>query len=144
VSDFLSRRPALLLAHDEHIPTVDRVPALRTSELGWVTIARPADLRRAPSTVGRPLRNTIVRALDEDGIPLRAGQTGRIFVANTTSREHRTGDAIEASDRLIATGDVGHLDDHERLFIDGGEDEELLSGTKNIDQPRTNQSKVLR
>ena len=42
MSDFLCRRPALLLPHDEHIPTVDRVPALRGKEDATGSRAGPA------------------------------------------------------------------------------------------------------
>jgi len=101
-----------------------------TSALGWVTIARPADLRRAPGTVGRPVRDTIVRVLDEDGVPMRAGRTGRIFVASEMQRH--TGDATKALDGLMATGEMGHLDDHGRLFLDS-HDETMHSGAEDID-----------
>jgi acyl-coenzyme A synthetase/AMP-(fatty) acid ligase len=97
-----------------------------TIEVGWATIARPADLRRAPGTVGRPRRHTIVRVLDEDGVPVRAGRTGQIFVANQTRRERGTAGAADALDWLTATGEVGHLDDHGRLFLEGREDEQVV------------------
>jgi acyl-CoA synthetase (AMP-forming)/AMP-acid ligase II len=103
-----------------------------TTEVAWATIARPADLRRAPGTAGRPPRNTIVRVLDDDGAPARAGRTGRIFVANEMLLEPLTVDAIEAYDGLMATGDVGHLDDHGRLFVEGRDDEMIVSGAENV------------
>jgi len=99
-----------------------------TSEAGWVTIARPADLRRAPGTVGRPVGDTIVRVLDEDGVAMRAGWTGRIFVANEMQRQ--TGEALEPFDGLMATDEMGHLDDHGRLFLNGRDDDILLSGAE--------------
>jgi fatty-acyl-CoA synthase len=105
-----------------------------TSEVGWVTVARPADLRRAPGTAGRPPRHMIVRVLDEDGAPVRAGRTGRIFAGNEML-EHRTGQAMQAFDGLVATGEMGHLDDHGRLFLDGREDEAILSDAENVDKP---------
>jgi len=61
---------------------------------------------------------------------VRAGRTGRIFVANEMLRELHSGDAVEASDGLMATGDVGHLDDHGRLFVEGSDDEEIVSGAE--------------
>lgn len=101
------------------------------SDAGWVTIARPTDLRRAPGTVGRPLRHTTVRVLDEDSIPVRTGQTGKIFLANKML-EHHTG-AIQRPDGLVATGEKGHLDDHGRLFLQDDE-ETIPSDTENADR----------
>jgi len=101
-----------------------------TTDAAWLTIARPTDLRRAPGTAGRPPRHTIVRVLDEDGVAVRAGDTGRIFAANEMLRERPTGDPIEVFDGLTATGDTGHFDDHGRLFVHGRDDEEIVSGVR--------------
>jgi acyl-coenzyme A synthetase/AMP-(fatty) acid ligase len=89
-----------------------------TGEAGWVTIARPADLRRAPGTAGRPLRHTTVRILDERDVPVRAGQTGRIFVANEMLRQGGADRSTQALGGLIATGEKGYLDDHGRLSVE--------------------------
>ena len=35
-------------------------------------------------------------------------------------------------DGLMSTGDVGHFDDHGRLFIDGRDDDMILSGGENV------------
>lgn len=90
-----------------------------TNRVDWVTIAQPKDLRRAPGTVGRAPRHTIVRVLDEDGVSLLPGQTGRIFAANRMLADRGDCEEIEVFDGLMATGDIGHLDDHGRLFLDG-------------------------
>jgi acyl-CoA synthetase (AMP-forming)/AMP-acid ligase II len=103
-----------------------------TTEVAWATIASPADLRRAPGTAGRPPRHTVVRILDDDGAAVRAGRTGRIFVANEMLSERRNGGAMEAFDGLMATGDVGHLDDHGRLFVEGRNDDMIVSGAENV------------
>ncbi len=111
-----------------------------TGEAGWVTIANPADLRRAPGTVGRPASHMIVRVLDEDGVRVRAGGTGRIFIAE----EDRRGEASGAREELMATGEMGHLDDHGRLFLDGRDEEATLSAAEYVDEPLGNdQGKVL-
>jgi non-ribosomal peptide synthetase component E (peptide arylation enzyme)/uncharacterized membrane protein len=89
-----------------------------TSGASWVTIARPTDLRRAPGTAGRPLRHTIVRALDEHDVPVRTGETGRIFVASEMLQQRGTDHSSQAPDGLIATGEEGYLDDHGRLFVE--------------------------
>ena len=53
-----------------------------STEVAFATIARPADLRRAPDTVGPPTLGSRVRIIDAEGNPLPPGRTGRIIVAN--------------------------------------------------------------
>ena len=93
-----------------------------STEVAWATIATPADLRAAPGTAGRPPRNTIVRIYD-----------GRIFVGNEYPFEGYTGGGSkESRDGLLATGDRGHFDASGRLFVDGRDDEMIVSGGENV------------
>lgn len=104
-----------------------------STEVAWVTIAGPEDLRRAPGTAGRPPRGTTLRILDDDGVPVPAGQTGRIFVGNELLFEgYSGGETKEMVDGLMSTGDVGHLDDDGRLFVDGRDDDMIVSGGENV------------
>jgi acyl-CoA synthetase (AMP-forming)/AMP-acid ligase II len=104
-----------------------------STEVAWATIATPEDLRAAPGTAGRPPRGTIVKLFDEDGNEVEQGETGRIFVANEMLFEGYTGggnkDVIEG---LMSTGDVGHFDEGGRLFVDGRDDEMIVSGGENV------------
>ena len=104
-----------------------------STEVAWATIATPADLRAAPGTAGRPPRGTVVRLFDDDGNEVAKGETGRIFVGNDLAFEGYTGggnkDAIEG---LLSSGDVGHFDDGGRLFIDGRDDDMIVSGGENV------------
>ncbi|HYB23469.1 MAG TPA: AMP-binding protein [Solirubrobacteraceae bacterium] len=93
--------------------------AYETPQLALVAIACPTDLRRAPGTAGRPLRHMIVRVLDEHGAPVRAGESGRIYVANDIPWGGADSHAGRRPEGFLATGDVGHLDDHGRLFVEG-------------------------
>jgi acyl-CoA synthetase (AMP-forming)/AMP-acid ligase II len=105
-----------------------------STEVAWATIATPEDLRVAPGTAGRPPRGTIVRLYDEDDrLITKAGETGRIFVGNEMLFEGYTGGGGKAViDGLMATGDVGHFDDGGRLFVDGRDDEMIVSGGENV------------
>ena len=104
-----------------------------STEVAWATIATPADLRAAPGTAGRPPRGTVVKLFDEDGNPVPTGETGRIFVGNELAFEGYTGGGGKAAiDGLLSSGDVGHIDPAGRLFIDGRDDDMIVSGGENV------------
>ncbi len=104
-----------------------------STEVAYATIATPEDLRAAPGTAGRPPRGTTVRILDETGHELPRGGVGRIFVGNEMSFEGYTGGGgKEVIDGLLCSGDVGHIDSGGRLFIDGRDDEMIVSGGENV------------
>ena len=103
-----------------------------STEASWVSIATPADLRRAPGTAGRPPRGTRVAILDRDGRALPPGQVGRIFVGNDMLFEgYTSGQVLPMQDGLLSTGDLGHVDDG-LLFVDGREDDMIVSGGENV------------
>jgi acyl-CoA synthetase (AMP-forming)/AMP-acid ligase II len=104
-----------------------------STEVAYATVATPADLRAAPGTAGRPPRGTTVRILDETGRDVPQGEVGRIFVGNEMSFEGYTGGGgKEVVDGLLCSGDVGHIDSDGRLFIDGRDDEMIVSGGENV------------
>jgi fatty-acyl-CoA synthase len=104
-----------------------------STEVAYATIATPEDLRAAPGTAGRPPRGTTVRLYDDDGREVPRGEVGRIFVGNEMSFEGYTGGGgKEAIDGLLSSGDVGHIDSEGRLFIDGRDDEMIVSGGENV------------
>jgi acyl-CoA synthetase (AMP-forming)/AMP-acid ligase II len=104
-----------------------------STEVAWATIATPRDLREAPGTAGRPPRGSVVKLYDEDGKPVAPGETGRIFVGNEVRFEGYTGGGNKDEiDGLLSSGDVGHFDDEGRLFIDGRDDDMIVSGGENV------------
>ncbi|MCW3009400.1 MAG: AMP-dependent synthetase and ligase, partial [Solirubrobacterales bacterium] len=101
--------------------------------VAYATVATPADLRAAPGTAGRPPRGTVVRLFDENGKDVAPGEVGRIFVGNEMKMEGYTGGGNkEAIEGLLSSGDVGHLDEAGRLFVDGRDDEMIVSGGENV------------
>jgi fatty-acyl-CoA synthase len=105
-----------------------------STEVAWATIATPEDLRAAPGTAGSPPRGTIVKILDASWRELPAGDSGRIFVGNEMLFEGYTGgggDKVRFGS-LMSTGDVGHFDDAGRLFVDGRDDDMIVSGGENV------------
>jgi fatty-acyl-CoA synthase len=104
-----------------------------STEVAWATIATPEDLRAAPGTAGLPPLGTVVKLLDEGGREVPRGTSGRIFVANEMMFDGYTGGGgKEIVDGLMSTGDVGHLDGAGRLFVDGRDDEMIVSGGENV------------
>ncbi len=104
-----------------------------STEVAWATIATPQDLRAAPGTAGRPPRGTVVRLFDAEGREVPPGRTGRIFVGNEMAMEGYTGGGHKQSiGGLLSSGDVGHVDAGGRLFIDGRDDEMIVSGGENV------------
>jgi fatty-acyl-CoA synthase len=104
-----------------------------STEVAYATVATPEDLRAAPGTAGRPPRGTVVRLYDENGREVPQGEVGRIFVGNEMSFEGYTGGGgKEIVDGLLCSGDVGHFDSAGRLFVDGRDDEMIVSGGENV------------
>jgi acyl-CoA synthetase (AMP-forming)/AMP-acid ligase II len=104
-----------------------------STEVAWATIATPEDLRAAPGTAGRPPMGTVVKLLNAEGREVAPGEGGRIFVANEMVFEGYTGGGSkEIVEGLMSTGDIGHFDAGGRLFVDGRDDEMIVSGGENV------------
>jgi fatty-acyl-CoA synthase len=104
-----------------------------STEVAYATIATPSDLEREPGSVGGVVRGAIVKILDDHGAEVPTGATGRIFVGNAVQFEGYTGGGTkEQIEGLMSSGDVGHLDERGLLFIDGRDDEMIVSGGENV------------
>ncbi|GAA3548975.1 acyl-CoA synthetase [Amycolatopsis ultiminotia] len=105
-----------------------------STEVAVATVATPADWKRAPGTVGRPPVGCRVALYDERGGQITEPDvTGRVFVGSGLSFGGYTdGRTKEIIDGLLASGDVGHFDDSGLLFIDGRDDEMIVSGGENV------------
>jgi len=104
-----------------------------STEVAWASIATPTDMRAAPGTAGKPPRGTVVRLFDENRVEVPPGQTGRIFVGNELLFEGYTGGGSkDFIGSLMATGDVGRFDEGGRLFVEGRDDEMIVSGGENV------------
>ncbi|HVF78761.1 MAG TPA: AMP-binding protein, partial [Solirubrobacteraceae bacterium] len=104
-----------------------------STEVAWATIATPEDLRAAPGTAGRPPRGTVVRLYDADEREVAPGETGRIFVGSELAFEGYSGGGNKQFiDGMMSSGDVGHFDEGGRLFVDGRDDEMIVSGGENV------------
>jgi fatty-acyl-CoA synthase len=107
--------------------------AYGSSEIGIATIATSADLLAAPGTVGRPCLGSSVRILGDDDQVLPPGETGRIFAGGgLVFGGYSDGSSKTTVDGRMSTGDLGHLDTAGRLFVDGREDDMIVSGGENV------------
>src|SRR5690606_7047499 len=104
-----------------------------STEVAVATVATPEDWARAPGTVGRPPVGCRVALYDDRGRRIiEPNVTGRVFVGSGLAFEGYTdGRNKEIIDGLLASGDVGHFDEDGLLFIDGRDDEMIVSGGEN-------------
>lgn len=103
------------------------------TEAGMIATATPRDLRAAPDTAGRPAEGTEIRILDADFRELPAGETGAIYVRNSTQFDGYTSGATkDFHEGFMCSGDVGYLDEEGRLFVVGRDDEMIVSGGENV------------
>ncbi len=104
-----------------------------STEVSYATIATPEDLKAEPGCAGKVVRGSVVKIIDQRGKQLPCGETGRIFVGNTSQFEGYTGGGTKDEvGGLMSSGDVGHFDEHGRLFIEGRDDEMIVSGGENV------------
>jgi len=104
-----------------------------STEVALASVATPDDLRAEPSTAGRVALGATVKILDADGDEVGPGTSGRIFVGSGAAFEGYTGGGTrESIGGLLSSGDVGHFDTAGRLFIDGRDDEMIVSGGENV------------
>ncbi|GIE91342.1 AMP-binding protein [Actinoplanes regularis] len=105
-----------------------------STEVAVASVAQPAESRRAPGTVGRPPVTVHVAIYDEDGVRVtRPMVTGRVFVRTGIPFEGYTdGRHKQVIDGFMSTGDRGHLDESGLLYIDGRDDDMIISGGENV------------
>ncbi|WP_054247802.1 acyl-CoA synthetase [Rhodococcus opacus] len=105
-----------------------------STEVAVATVATPADLALAPGTAGRAPVTCHVELYDESGQRITEPETvGRIFVASGLSFSGYTdGRDKERINGLLSTGDVGHFDRNGLLFVDGRDDDMIVSGGENV------------
>ncbi len=105
-----------------------------STEVSWVSIAAPSDLRDAPGTAGRAPVGTTLVVLGDDDQPVPTGTEGRVFVGNDLPFDGYTGTdvAVERRAGLLGTGDTGHLDALGRLHLTGRSDDLIVSGGENV------------
>ncbi|HEX5087378.1 MAG TPA: AMP-binding protein, partial [Nocardioides sp.] len=104
-----------------------------STEVAYASIATPEDMRTHPATAGKPPWATVVKILDDDGKEVPQGGSGRIFVGNSLLFEGYTGGGNkDMVDGLMSSGDVGRFDEQGLLYVEGRDDEMIVSGGENV------------
>ncbi|RLK55115.1 fatty-acyl-CoA synthase [Actinokineospora cianjurensis] len=105
-----------------------------STEVSVASVATPQDWRDAPGTVGKPPVGCRVALYDAEGNAITEPEvTGRVFAGSGLAFGGYTdGRHKEVIGGLLSTGDVGHFDTSGRLFIDGRDDDMIVSGGENV------------
>jgi acyl-CoA synthetase (AMP-forming)/AMP-acid ligase II len=104
-----------------------------STEVAYVSIAGPRDIRDAPGTAGRIVRGVTVRLVDDDDNDVPPGETGRIFAGSALEFEgYTSGEDKTRIGNLTSTGDVGRFDEDGRLYVEGRDDDMIVSGGENV------------
>jgi fatty-acyl-CoA synthase len=105
-----------------------------STEVAVATVATPEDWRKAPGTVGRAPVGCKVALYDQDAQRVtEPGAMGRVFVGSGLKFSGYTGGGgKDEIDGLLSSGDVGHFDADGLLFIDGRDDDMIVSGGENV------------
>jgi long-chain acyl-CoA synthetase len=102
---------------------------------GPATIAKPKRWLQKPGTVGRAIRGVTLSILDDDGHPVPPGQTGQIYMENSTGFSYHgdeEGTRRAFRDRKFTLGDVGYIDEDGYLFIQDRAKDMIITGGVNV------------
>jgi acyl-CoA synthetase (AMP-forming)/AMP-acid ligase II len=105
------------------------------TEFGAVTSMPMGDGGAHLGSVGRVLPGVSVRIVDDDGVPLPAGEVGQVAISG--KRPPRTylneaGAPASSADEWLMSGDLGFLDQDAFLWIVGRLKEVIIRGGHNI------------
>ena len=105
-----------------------------STEVATASVATPAELRIAPGTVGRPPLGCVIAAYDDRGCRIIEPDTvGTLYVSSGLSFAGYTGGGKKKSiDGLLCSGDTGHFNAGGLWFVDGREDDMIVSGGENV------------
>jgi fatty-acyl-CoA synthase len=104
-----------------------------STEIGWVTIATPDDMKHNPKTVGKPVPGTEVAIFSKEGDRLPAGEVGELFIkSNMLFEGYTSGESKDEREGYTSIGDLGRIDDDGYLFVEGRADDMVVIGGENV------------
>ena len=104
-----------------------------STEIGWVAIATPDDIKTRPKTVGRPVEGIDVAIFSTDGRRLGTNETGELYVRSDILFEgYTSGEKKDEREGYMSIGDFGKLDDDGFLFVESRTDDMVVVGGENV------------
>jgi fatty-acyl-CoA synthase len=105
-----------------------------STECAVATVATPDELRSAPGTAGRSPVTCEVALFDKDDQRIDgANKLGRIFIrSGAPFGGYTDGRHKQVIDGYMSSGDTGHFDENGLLFVDGRDDDMIISGGENV------------
>ncbi|MEW6776738.1 MAG: AMP-binding protein [Bdellovibrionota bacterium] len=106
------------------------------TELGMVTVARPEDLKKNPSTIGKKVPAIEIRLLDDNGKEVGVDQPGELFVGSKFLIDgyYKDEAATQSSKKggFFSVGDVAKVDAEGYYYILDRKKDMVISGGVNI------------
>jgi len=106
------------------------------TETGMVSLAKPADLRTAPGTIGRPIPGNDLRLVDEQGRDVAIGKAGELYAKTRMLVDgyHADPDATRQSmlEGYFSVGDLARRDERGCFHIEGRKRDMIISGGVNV------------
>jgi fatty-acyl-CoA synthase len=106
------------------------------TETGLVTLAKPADLRAAPGTIGKALPGNEIRLVGDDGGEVALGSVGELYVKNKmlVAGYHNDEAATRQSmlEGFFSVGDLARRDAAGHYFLEGRKRDMVISGGVNV------------
>ena len=96
-----------------------------TSEAGFSILAKPSDLRKYPTTIGKPIRGVSIRIIDENQQKSKQGFVGMVCIKSRWVMDSK-------SNHWILTGDLGYIEKDGYVFLRGRSDNMIVSGGENV------------
>jgi acyl-CoA synthetase (AMP-forming)/AMP-acid ligase II len=104
-----------------------------STEIGWVAIATPDDIKNRPKTVGRPVEGIDVVVFSDDGERLGPNETGELYIRSDILFEgYTSGERKDEREGYMSIGDYGKLDDDGFLYVESRTDDMVVVGGENV------------